>query len=232
MPGIADYELTPNEQKLRAAMAAFAKFHLAVADFPTDANRPAAGAPLAIVRHLARLQELANGRIEELSQAINKSQWPEFERMAHAFLTTLPRLLPRAIERLVPLASVSLPAQPCFRDIWHDHVLFTGNEVTGIIDYGTWTSICPQPISHASLAAWLAMMRPAGASAWTPTQKFDHSRPKRKVPSKHSVQAAPSSPAATGFSGFVSTADDSKITRQILNRFRQIVTRCTVAAMR
>ena len=31
---------------------------------------------------------------------------------------------------------VRAPRQPCIRDIWHDHVLFQGDEVSGIVDFG------------------------------------------------------------------------------------------------
>jgi len=32
--------------------------------------------------------------------------------------------------------------QPVIRDIWHDHVLFTGDEVTGLIDFGAMQNDC------------------------------------------------------------------------------------------
>ena len=57
-------------------------------------------------------------------------------RWLAAFFDAVPGLLPRAIGQLAPLSNIALPVQPCIRDIWHDHVLFTGDEVTGIIDFG------------------------------------------------------------------------------------------------
>jgi homoserine kinase type II len=135
MPGAADYERSPSHEKLLAAIKSLALFHQATSDFPIAATLRVARAP-AIGRHLTRLTELLSGGVQSLSQAISNYTWPELVPLARRFLERLPHHLPRAIRRLEPFENVSFNLQPVLRDIWHDHVLFTGNDVTGIIDYG------------------------------------------------------------------------------------------------
>lgn len=139
MPGTADYEHSPSDEKLRAAMTALARFHNAVADFvlplETAATLRVAGQS-AIPRRRARLHSLVGEEINELASAIDNTTWPDLTSLARQFIAALPSAIPRAIAQLEPLANVPLPLQPCLRDIWHDHILFTGNEVTGLIDFG------------------------------------------------------------------------------------------------
>jgi Ser/Thr protein kinase RdoA (MazF antagonist) len=137
LPGAADYEKSPRVEKLRAAMTALAQFHAATTDF--NAIRPLASsrAPsLAIVARLTRLHELQTDGIDTLARSINDAIWPELVPFARQFLAALPRVLPHAIAQLSPLANVPLPLQPAIRDIWHDHVLFEGDDVTGLVDFG------------------------------------------------------------------------------------------------
>jgi Ser/Thr protein kinase RdoA (MazF antagonist) len=139
MPGAADYERSPGVDKLSAAMTALAQFHIAVSDFNPSialaATLRVAG-PSAIPRRLARLQSLGHNELHELSSAIDDKTWPEFALLARQFIAALPTAIPRAVAQLEPLEHVQQPLQPCLRDIWHDHVLFTGNEVTGLVDFG------------------------------------------------------------------------------------------------
>ena len=55
------------------------------------------------------------------------STWPDLAPLAREFRRRAAARRPAAIARLAPLADVPLPLQPCIRDIWHDHVLFTGD---------------------------------------------------------------------------------------------------------
>jgi homoserine kinase type II len=51
--------------------------------------------------------------------------WPLLGRHVHQ--------IPR---KLASWSARPLPLQPCLCDVWHDHILYTGDEVTGLVDYG------------------------------------------------------------------------------------------------
>jgi Ser/Thr protein kinase RdoA (MazF antagonist) len=133
MPGAADYEQSPRIEKLRAAMTALARLHVATRDFEPIA---ATSTQSAVVRRLTQLRELSPHGTSALSRPIDSAIWPDLAPLANQFMALLPKAISRAIAKLEPLADSWLPLQPCLRDIWHDHVLFTGDEVTGIIDFG------------------------------------------------------------------------------------------------
>jgi Ser/Thr protein kinase RdoA (MazF antagonist) len=40
-------------------------------------------------------------------------------------------------QQLVDWKQIQLPVQPCHCDIWHDHLLFTDDTLTGLIDFGS-----------------------------------------------------------------------------------------------
>jgi Ser/Thr protein kinase RdoA (MazF antagonist) len=136
MLGTADYERSPRVEKLRAAMTALAQFHVGVRDFAGLAAPGFVGGQNAIERHLARLHDLSLNGQQELSRAITDNIWPELAPLARQFVTAMPAAARTAIAKLQRLGNVRLPLRPCLRDIWHDHVLFTGDEVTGIVDFG------------------------------------------------------------------------------------------------
>jgi homoserine kinase type II len=62
---------------------------------------------------------------------------PECERqVAQQALELVHRLAPQEFGKSQRWLGIQLPRATCLRDIWHDHVLYTGNRVTGIIDFG------------------------------------------------------------------------------------------------
>jgi homoserine kinase type II len=134
LPGKADYRQAPSPSRLRAAMTTLAEFHLAAASFPLpDRGR---GAPPGIHERLERLAGCSPARLGRLSEAVVPGDWPELALRARQWLDFAPRALPLVQSALAPAAQWTVPLQPCIRDIWHDHVLFEGGQVSGLVDFG------------------------------------------------------------------------------------------------
>ena len=122
MPGTADFRANPSAERLANACAALAELHRAWKPAaPTHQPCPAA---------LRRLSVLAEW----------KSHRDEFTSIRDPLLRRAAAVVARLVEpaERVLRAWLAHPAivQPCLCDVWHDHVLFSGEAVSGIVDYG------------------------------------------------------------------------------------------------
>lgn len=130
MPGKATFEANPNDIRLENAIAALAKFHLASAQVNLGFGKSEnANARLASLRGAGALIE----QIRQSQLAIDMESVHRLRRIV------LEKGITRATELgrlVVPFTQDVFPIQPVIRDVWHDHILFTGDEVTGLVDFG------------------------------------------------------------------------------------------------
>ncbi|MFV1994927.1 MAG: phosphotransferase enzyme family protein, partial [Verrucomicrobiales bacterium] len=160
MPGSADYAANPQSEKLRAALVALARFHVASDSFPLPHNQPTA-AP-GIVARRRRLQELVHGDLEDLRRAVTPGRWPDLETRAQRLFDLFAQAVHPVVELLDKAVCAPIFLQPCLRDIWSDHVLFDGNRVTGLIDFG---AIRPDNVA-TDIARLLGSMAADNRRAW------------------------------------------------------------------
>jgi Ser/Thr protein kinase RdoA (MazF antagonist) len=137
LPGRADFHTFPTPARLRAAAAALARLH----GVWQRGHSPHGICP-AVTRRLDAARD-----------------FPDVRALPGGPLVT--ELTPAAL-RLVTRHSADIPAllyrwqgipctlQPCLRDVWHDHLLFEGDTLTGLVDYAA--------LGDDSVAADLARM--------------------------------------------------------------------------
>ena len=138
MPGKADFHSNPTRPRLIEAMRALAKFHRAVRELGVR-KQPSPG----LTTRLRRLSELHDAReptrlLRDIENAIETaSNPPNFHDVASHIQKRFQALAPPLFERLKHANQIAVPTQTVIGDIWHDHVLYSSDVVTGLVDFGT-----------------------------------------------------------------------------------------------
>jgi homoserine kinase type II len=132
MPGRADFHSRPTETRMEAACVAIAKLHQV-----WRAGTHAVGEPTSITRRLQVVAEWQSLITSGWVPRFTASSFDPVTVPARAVWDLLSQLVPTVGQALAAWVGRPLPLHPCLCDIWGDHVLFTGDEVTGVIDYGS-----------------------------------------------------------------------------------------------
>lgn len=138
LPGVADFWSDPRPERLRAALAMLARLHLVAARFPQgdpEMTRTPRPSP-AMAQRFDRMTRFILTDLMELRSNVDHHADLHEKLLAVQALDLAERLSPPLRKALEKWLWAPLPLQWCLRDIWHDHVLFTGDVVTGILDFG------------------------------------------------------------------------------------------------
>lgn len=131
MPGRAETLLPPSSDRLRSALLALAQTHDAWKEqhveqgaCPSLARRHAA-----IANWFALAQSGWRLKADQISEPELRSLLGRAQDLVDRYLAAVP-------DSLAPWMNQPMARQPCIGDIWHEHVLFEEDRVSGIIDYG------------------------------------------------------------------------------------------------
>ena len=131
--GDPDEERPTSAGRLKAAMVALGQFHRAAVAFPDEDTAPAPSPGLG--KRLKTLWRFVD-QTEQLRSAVDAGPPSELRDLAQQVVDLFPRLARGVEEKLARAATMPVRLQPCIRDIHRQHVLFEGDSVSGLIDFG------------------------------------------------------------------------------------------------
>lgn len=130
LPGEANYLKLPSHAKLLNAMEALSQLHSVWAlDSTTNPSPTVAERSSRIENWLARVRRTG-------SESIDRSAPNEFRPLTTTTLYYLETAGPEILRELNMAGQTNVDTHFVLRDIWSDHVLYSGDAVSGIIDFG------------------------------------------------------------------------------------------------
>lgn len=141
MPGTAASWSDNNENQLRAAFRSLADWHNKSSEFSKSAN---------VSHHEFRYQESQCGTLTSrqatfglltnllpgIESGLTAEPHARFRQAGHRIVSSFRRLSSIIVSELNACQSLVVPMFPVIRDIWKDHLLFEGDQLTGLIDFG------------------------------------------------------------------------------------------------
>ena len=125
MPGASRIAPSPNE--VEAACTAIARLHRAWSPFARRAICPGVS---------NRLRVLRNWLAKPIVPETNIGLSPNLNSLLKQAASAVRIAAPSAVQSLEPWESSAFRVQPCVRDLRGEHVLFIGDAVSGIVDFG------------------------------------------------------------------------------------------------
>lgn len=140
-PGVADFLLTPTDDRLKSAMNHLAKFHDAVRDWVPPAGvdrwfRPPSLEPAPTIAERIRMIEGYESSVSDFERALFRDPAQRFRELGSRVTCLFRVAKAPVLKELSAVVNFRVSNQPCIRDLWHDHLLFSGDELTGIVDFG------------------------------------------------------------------------------------------------
>ncbi|MFP6763753.1 MAG: phosphotransferase [Planctomycetaceae bacterium] len=137
MPGEATYHLHPSAEKLTSAMSTLARVHqLAEASCRSPGR---VSTSLCTPRTIGeRIQILIDTRsdFDQIHRAMLDDRDSRFRAVAQRIATHFEQSSRRVEAALRTASRLRVPVFPCLRDIRHDHLLFSEETLTGLVDFG------------------------------------------------------------------------------------------------
>jgi Ser/Thr protein kinase RdoA (MazF antagonist) len=137
LPGAADYWTHSSPEKLSAALSILARLHVATERFiPKDLTwwPESIDASPALRRRGSRLEQLLTQELRVLERCLRQAGSNERLELARQAVVMAERAALPLADEAPRWWDERLPLGWCLRDVWHDHILFTGDAVTGLLD--------------------------------------------------------------------------------------------------
>ena len=142
MPGEATFQENSNAVRRRVAFETLARWHNESCRFAQNQNRASTSAfgyteqTCPTIQARIELLHSHGSMLSQFEEGLGQERHDRFRKLGHEVVAAFRRLQATIARDLSSVSALAVPTFPVIRDLWHDHLLFTGDDLTGLVDFG------------------------------------------------------------------------------------------------